>query len=89
MELYSHRAEFGITVHDDYQNMGLGTTLSRYMLEIACERGIKKVDLMVVAHNERAIRVYEKLGFVKEGHFKMNHFNHVLNEYKMGLLLED
>jgi len=93
MALHSHRAEFGITVHDDYQDMGLGTTLTRYMIDIARERGIKKVDLMVVSHNDRAIRVYEKLGFVIEGHLKMNHFNHVLNEYcdeyKMGLLLED
>ena len=48
---------------------------------------------MVVALNERAISVYEKLGFKIEGHLKMSHFNHVLNEYcdeyKMGLLLED
>jgi len=93
MALYSHRAEFGITVHDDYQDLGLGTTLTRYMIDIACESGIKKVDLMVVAHNERAISIYEKLGFMIEGHLKMNHFNHVLNEYcdeyKMELLLED
>ncbi len=33
------------------------------MIDIARERGIKKVDLMVVAHNERAISIYEKLGF--------------------------
>ncbi len=92
MELYRHRAEFGITIHDDYQNRGLGTVLTKYLIDIARERGIKKIDLMVVAHNERAISVYEKLGFKIEGHFKMNHFNHVLNEYcdeyKMGLLLE-
>jgi RimJ/RimL family protein N-acetyltransferase len=92
MELYRHRAEFGITIHDDYQDMGLGTILTRYMIDIARERGIKKVDLMVVAHNERAIRVYERLGFKVEGHLKMNHFNHVLNqycdEYKMGLVLD-
>ena len=91
MELYSHRAEFGITVRDDYQDIGLGTMLTRYMIDIARKRGIKKVDLRVVAHNERAISVYEKLGFKIEGHLKMNHFNHVLNEYcdeyKMGLLL--
>ncbi len=92
LELYRHRAEFGITIHDDYQNRGLGTILTKYLIDIARERGIKKVDLMVVAHNKRAISVYEKLGFEIEGHFRMNHFNHVLNkycdEYKMGLVLE-
>jgi len=92
MELYHHRAEFGITIHDDYQGRGLGTTLTGYMIDIARERGIKKIDLTVVSHNKRAIRVYEKLGFEVEGHLKMNHFNHVLgeycDEYKMGLLLD-
>jgi len=92
LELYRHRAEFGITVHDDYQDRGLGTILTRYMIDVAHERGIKKVDLMVVAHNERAINVYKGQGFEVEGHLRMNHFNHVLNaycdEYKMGLLLD-
>lgn len=92
MELYRHRAEFGITVHDDYQGRGLGTILTRYMIDIARQRGIKKIDLMVVAHNERAINVYKGQGFEVEGHFRMNHFNHVLNEYcdeyKMGLVLD-
>jgi ribosomal protein S18 acetylase RimI-like enzyme len=92
LELYLHRAEFGITVHDDYQGRGLGTILTRYMIDIARERGIKKIDLMVVAHNERAISVYKGQGFEIEGHLRMNHFNHVLNEYcdeyQMGLLLD-
>ena len=92
MALYSHRIEFGITIHDDFQNRGPGTILTGYMVDIARERGIKKVDLMVVAHNERAVRVYEKLGFEVEGHLKTNHFNHVLgeycDEYKMGLVLD-
>lgn len=57
MALYCHRAEFRITVQDYYQDLGLGTTLTRYMIDIARERGIKKVDLMVATHNERAIRV--------------------------------
>lgn len=46
-----------------------------------------------MSHNKKAIRVYKKLGFEIEGHFKMTHFNHVLNEYcdeyKMGLVFED
>lgn len=93
MELYRHRAEFGITIHDDYQGRGLGKILTHYMIEIARDRGMKKIDLMVVAHNRRAISVYERFGFEVEGHFRMNHFNHVLNEYcdeyKMGLVLEE
>ena len=93
MSIFQHRAEFGITVHDDYQNKGLGSQLTGYMIEIARSMGLKKVDLMVVALNERAINVYKKHGFVVEGHLKMNHYNKILNEfcdeYKMGLMLVD
>ena len=92
MKLYKHRAVFGVTVHDDYQDKGLGTILTQYMIDIARSKGLKKVDLMVVAHNARAIRVYEKLGFEVEGHIRMNHYNHILDEYcdenMMGLVLD-
>lgn len=92
MSVFQHRAEFGITVHDDYQDKGLGTQLTRYMVDIARGLGLKKVDLMVVSHNDRAIKVYKKLGFVVEGHLKMNHYNKILDEYcdeyKMGLILD-
>lgn len=92
MAVFQHRAEFGITVHDDYQNQGLGTQLTGYMIEIARSLGIKKIDLMVVAHNDRAINVYKKLGFVIEGRLKMNHYNNILKDYcdelKMGLILD-
>jgi putative acetyltransferase len=91
LEVFSHRAEFGITVHDDYQNMGLGTIMTRYMLDIARDHGLKKVDLRVVAHNGRAIHVYEKLGFRKEGLHRMDHWNRVLGRYcdiyYMGIIL--
>ena len=92
LDAYKHRAEFGITVHDDYQNKGLGTILTRYMLDIAREHGLKKVDLKVVSHNARAIHVYEKQGFQKEGLQRMNHWNRILakygDEYHMGKILE-
>ncbi|MFH1180757.1 MAG: GNAT family N-acetyltransferase [Candidatus Bathyarchaeota archaeon] len=66
-EVFKHRATFGISIRDDYQNKGLGKILTQYMLDIAKERGMKKVELTVVTQNERAIHVYEKMGFEKEG----------------------
>ena len=88
-----HKASFGITVHDDCQGMGLGSTLTSYMIEIAKAKGIKRIELEVVAHNFRAIRVYEKNGFIKEGRLRKNHWNHILGEYcddlVMGLILNN
>jgi GNAT superfamily N-acetyltransferase len=37
MKHNKHVATFGITVHDDYQNFGLGKRLTEYMIEIARE----------------------------------------------------
>lgn len=90
-EIYKHKATFGITVHDDYQNNGLGHILTGYMLEIAKSQGLKKVELSVVTHNYRGIHLYEKFGFEKEGLVRMDHWNLKLGKYgdsyNMGLLL--
>jgi ribosomal protein S18 acetylase RimI-like enzyme len=86
-----HVAKFGVTVHDDYQNRGLGTRLTEHMIGIAREKGLKKVALEVVTHNSKAISVYKRHGFVIEGRLEMSHWNHVLDEYGdeyvMGLIL--
>jgi len=68
-----HRAEFGIVVHDDYQNQGIGTELTKFMLDIAGRHGLMKVTLEVFSENNKAIHVYEKCGFVKEG-LLTNHY---------------
>ena len=92
IDIYRHKAEFGITVHDDYQGKGLGKILTQYMLDIAAERGLKKVELSVVAENERAIHIYEQYGYEKEGLIRMEHYNKVMGKYcdiyKMGKILE-
>lgn len=80
-QTYRHVATLGITVHDDYQNRGLGTLLLQRLIDIAGEKGIKKIKLDVVTHNSRAIHLYEKFGFEVEGHMKMNHYNYVLDDY--------
>ena len=86
-DIYKHKGNFGITVHDDFQNKGLGKILTNYILDIAEERGLKKVTLGVVAHNERAIHVYEKLGFVKESLLKMDFWNTILEKWDDTILM--
>jgi putative acetyltransferase len=66
-EAFKHRAELGITVHDDYQNLGIGTALLNHMLDVARTRKLKKVHLTVNTDNSKAIRLYEKAGFEVEG----------------------
>lgn len=69
-----HKAEFGITVHDSYQNIGLGTALTRHMLGIARKKKLRKITLTVLAENKRAIRMYEKCGFRIEAKLREESF---------------
>lgn len=86
-----HRAELDIVVHDDFQGLGLGTALTQHMIDVAGERGLKKVYLKTAMGNLRAIRLYEKLGFTIEGRLVMEHFHHRRREYgddyRMAILL--
>jgi putative acetyltransferase len=66
-EAFKHKAELGITVHDDYQNMGIGTALLNHMLDVARLKKLKKVYLMVNTDNNKAVRMYKKAGFEVEG----------------------
>ena len=83
-------AELFIYVHQDFQNAGLGTALMRKAIELAKEAGLHRLGLTVVADNHRAIKVYEKVGFKKEGiardaFYGDDHRYH--DEVEMGLLL--
>jgi len=73
-ETFKHKANFGVTVHDHFQNKGLGTALTRHMLEIARKKGLQKVSLKVITENDRAIHVYEKCGFKIEAKLEKENF---------------
>ncbi|WP_339149610.1 MULTISPECIES: GNAT family protein [unclassified Sutcliffiella] len=63
-----HICMFGISIQEEYCNNGLGSKMIFQLLDWAKrDSHIEKVCLEVFAHNERAIHVYEKLGFSIEG----------------------
>ena len=81
-----HGAELGILVHTDYQNQGVGTALMKTVLDLADNwLMLVRVELEVFADNEQAIRLYEKLGFEKEGLLRMTTVRNgrYVDEYKM------
>jgi RimJ/RimL family protein N-acetyltransferase len=63
-----HQGEFGISVLQAYAGQGLGRAMVEYMLEWA-ERGgvVRKINLKVRVDNGPAIRLYERMGWVREG----------------------
>jgi len=62
-----HIGVLAICVADGWRDGGIGSELVRGAQEWAAERGLRKVSLGVFPDNERAIAVYERCGFVREG----------------------
>ena len=61
-------AEFGMSVHDEFQGRGVGTALLRAMLDLADNwLALRRLELTVYADNVAAIHLYEKFGFRTEG----------------------
>jgi len=64
----SHTGEFGLSVHPDFQRIGIGRHLVKALLTWAKENDqIEKVFLNVFATNQGAIKLYTDLGFKIEG----------------------
>ena len=59
--------EIGMMVAADRRGRGVGTALVAAAIEWARARGLHKLTLSVFPHNEPAIALYRKLGFVEEG----------------------
>jgi RimJ/RimL family protein N-acetyltransferase len=63
-----HTGEFGVIVSQKYWSIGLGSALVEYMIEWAKNSGIvRKINLRVRVDNQRALRLYERFGFTREG----------------------
>ena len=64
---YAHRGAVGIGVLPERRGRGLGHRLLDAAVKLAFSRGFVRVELDVRADNARAIALYEKLGFIREG----------------------
>jgi ribosomal protein S18 acetylase RimI-like enzyme len=64
---FAHIGQVGMGVHKDYRGKRIGTALMVAALQAAKEYGIERVELEVYTSNTRAIKMYEKFGFVTEG----------------------
>ncbi len=62
-----HRASLGIALEDSYTNAGLGTEMIRYAIEICKKMGFERFELGYIEGNNRARKVYTRLGFVETG----------------------
>ena len=59
--------ELGMMVARDWRGRGVGSALVAAAIDWARDRGLHKLALSVFPHNEAAIALYRKYGFVEEG----------------------
>ena len=60
----------GLAIHPSFSGKGHGLAMLNEITAYAKQQGFLRVELSVATINEKAIRLYEKAGFVKEGIFR-------------------
>ena len=59
---YEENEPYDVFVKEEYRNMGIATDMLSYAIELDKN---KRIMLLVDIDNEKAIRLYEKVGFEK------------------------
>jgi putative acetyltransferase len=81
----------GVGIHPSAAGSGHGLKMMENIKEHAQQNGFLRIELSVATINERAIHLYEKAGFVKEGVMKnftyLKAENKFLDEVLMAFLL--
>jgi ribosomal protein S18 acetylase RimI-like enzyme len=63
----AHGGVLGVGVLQQHRGKGIGTALVRAAIDMAKAAGLTRIELTVREQNARAIALYERLGFVREG----------------------
>ncbi|HEV2531372.1 GNAT family N-acetyltransferase [Phenylobacterium sp.] len=71
----SHAGSLGMAVHDAYAGRGAGTALLAAIVDLADRWwNLRRLELEVYADNARAIALYERFGFQREGLLRAHAF---------------
>jgi L-phenylalanine/L-methionine N-acetyltransferase len=75
----SHKAYLGgLAIHPSFAGKGYGLQMMNEIIELGKSMGILRMDLSVAIFNDKAIALYQKVGFTKEG--VMKKFTHLKSE---------
>jgi RimJ/RimL family protein N-acetyltransferase len=85
-----HVGVIGIVIKKGFRDVGIGTEIMKTLVEHARKTGLKVLTLSAFATNQRAIHVYEKIGFMETGKVPKRHFRdgQYIDEVIMTNLLE-
>jgi RimJ/RimL family protein N-acetyltransferase len=57
----------GVAIHPSFAGKGHGIKMMQEIIELGKELGILRIELSTAVTNDKAIHLYEKMGFEKEG----------------------
>jgi putative acetyltransferase len=81
----------GVAIAPSYSGKGLGEKMLREVVQLCNEQNYKRIELTVATINLKAIRLYEKLGFLQAGVLRkltwLKKEDKFLDEVMMSLLL--
>ena len=85
----SKNCTLGMSIQNEFSNLGLGTHLMNLAIANAKSMGFHRIGLTVRTHNEAGILLYEKMGFRRIGILKEVAFfdNKFCDEYSYELIL--
>ena len=63
----AHVGHAQLSVDRDYRGRGIGTLLLGQLFAWAGAHGLSRVEIQVLSNNPGAIRLYERVGFVRDG----------------------
>lgn len=86
IDLRHRHAEFAIAFDPSQQGKGYASLATSQLLDYAfLTLNLRKVYLIVLASNEKAIHIYQKFGFKMEGVFKDHYY--INGNYENGMMM--
>jgi RimJ/RimL family protein N-acetyltransferase len=81
----------GLAIHPDNAGKGFGRKMMLEIIDFCKKSGVLRIELSVAFHNNKAIQLYENVGFTKEGVLKKYTYlkseNQFIDEILMSNLL--
>ena len=81
-----HVADLGLMVDAGWRRRGVGQALLSGAVAWARTAGVTKLELHVFPHNEAAMGLYERFGFVREG-YRRGHYQRANGRYVDAVLM--
>ena len=70
----------GLAIDPNFSGKGAGTAMMQAIIDYAQQNHFLRIVLSVATHNEKAINLYKKMGFIREGILK--NYTHLKKEQK-------